>query len=220
MSEILVVFEKEWISEVRSKHGLFTSSLFGLLAVVAISIASYGKIPSPTLAAGMMNVCLLFSSIMIVPIIFLIEQDQQTFQLLQMLSRPTIIFFGKVIYSIVMTLISVLLLSFLFSILTQMTVPHFGLFLMTLLAESIILSVAISLCSALSFQASNRLGLTSVLALALLLPQVFLCVSALRVALGEGSLESGIQSLIGLFGFTLALFGLSPLWIEALWKAE
>lgn len=220
MSEILVVFEKEWISEIRSKHGLFTSSLFGLLAVVAISIASYGRIPSPTLAAGMINVCLLFSSIMIIPRIFLIEEDQQTFQLLQMLSRPIVIFFGKVIYSIAMTLMSVLLLTLLFSVLTQISVHHFGLFLMTLLVESITLSIAISLCSALSFQAYNRLGLTSVLALALLLPQVFLCVSALRVSLGEGSLASGVQSLIGLGGFALTLFGLSPVFIEALWKID
>ncbi|MBX7132177.1 MAG: heme exporter protein CcmB [Fimbriimonadaceae bacterium] len=220
MSEIWTVFVKEWRGEMRSRHGLFTAGLFSLLAVVAMGFASYGIKPSGGLAAGMLCVTLLFAAITALPRTFLVEDEQGTFDLLRLIAEPSIVFAGKALYNAVQMLATGVLLAVLFVNMTGIEIAHGGLFALGIAAESLALAGAVSVCGSLVIGASNRWVLAGVVALPLLLPQVFLGVGCMRVALGEGLAPGGWQSAFGLIGFAIAALAGGPLIAAAVWKHD
>lgn len=220
LGEIWAVFLKEWRSEVRSRHGLFTAGLFSLLAVVGMGFASYGQKPSPTLGAGMLCITLLFSAIIALPRTFLLEDEQGTFDLLRIISNPMNSFVGKLLYNLVQMAITALLLGVLFTQFTGLDILNMPLFILGLILEAITLAGAVSLCGALVMGANNRWVLIGVLAMPLLLPQIAMGIGALRVSLGEGTIEGGWQNAVGLFGFGVALLGAGPLLVAQVWRID
>jgi heme exporter protein B len=220
MAEIWTVFMKEWRGEMRSRHGLFTAGLFSLLAVIAMGFASYGTKPSGGLAAGMLCVTLLFAAVTALPRTFLVEDEQGTFDLLRMIAEPSVVFAGKALYNAIQMLATGALLGILFFVLTGVQVVHLPLLAFSLLAESVALAAAVSLCGILVIGASNRWVLAGAVALPLLLPQVFLGVGAMRAALGEGTIGGGWQNAAGLAGFAIAAIAGGPLIAGAVWKNE
>ncbi|HRI44720.1 MAG TPA: heme exporter protein CcmB [Fimbriimonadaceae bacterium] len=220
MKEVAAVFQKEWRAEVRSRHGLFTAGLFSVLAVVAMSFAGYGLRPSGSLAAGMLCVTLLFSAILALPRTFLIEDEQGTFDLLRLIGEPGPVFVGKTLYNIVQMLVTGALLGTVFLALSGVEVRSGPLLVAGLGLQCVALAAAVSLCGALVIGASNRWVLAGAVAMPLLLPQVFLGVGALRVALGEGMSAGGWQSVAGLAGFAVAALASGPLIASAVWREE
>ncbi len=218
--ESIAVFRKEWLSEMRSRHGLFTSFLFSLLSVVAMSLASFGQKPAPNLAAGMLCVTLLFSAVVSLPRSFLVEDEQGTFDLLRLAAEPTAAYAGKLIYNVVQSLLAVFVLTFLFVILTRVSVPDPFMLTVGVLFTAFALAGGVSLCGALVMGAMNRWLLGSAVALPVLMPQVFLGMGALRSALGGGTAPEGWQCVLGLLGWSVTLIASGPLLAAAAWKTD
>jgi ABC-type transport system involved in cytochrome c biogenesis permease component len=218
MNEFLAVLAKEWRSEARTRHGLFTAGLFSLLAVVAMGFASQGDRPGPTLAAGMLTVTLMFAAVSTLPRAFLAEEEQGTLTLLRLLASPAPAFLGKAVYNLIQLLATALAVAVLFGVLTGVELRHPGLFVLGLAAQCTGLAGTVSLCGLLVTGASNRWVLAVAVAMPLLLPQTALGIGALRVAYGEGTLAGGWQTLLGLAGFGLASFASAPALAAALWR--
>lgn len=219
-AEARAVFGKEWRSEVRMRHGLFTAGLFSLLAVAATSFASHEQKPGGTLAAGIFCVTLLFAAVSSLPRTFLLEDEQGTFELLRLLCRPASAFVGKTAYNLLQTIATSGLLAVLYTTLTGVEVANLPLLVAGLAVECVALAAAVSICGTLVMGASNRWLLASAVALPLLLPQMALAVGALRGAFGEGFVGPAWQNVLGLAGFAVALLALGPVLAEAVWKRD
>lgn len=220
LSKVSAVFWKEWRVEARARHGLFTSGLFGLLAVVAASVASYGQRPTPDLAAGTLAVTLVFAAVVALPRTFLAEDEQGTFDLLRLVADPSAAFLGKALYSVAQTLAVGVVLAALYVGLTDVEVVRPSLFFGGLLVSSAGVAAGVAACGALAVGASNRWVLASALAMPLLLPQVFMTVGALRAGLGSGSPTAGAQSLVGLAGWAVCLLAGAPVLVGMSWALE
>jgi len=219
-SEALAVFHKEWLTEMRSRHGLFTTFLFSLLAVVAMAFASFGLVPVPSLAAGMLCVTLLFSSVIALPRTFLAEDEQGTFDLLRLSAEPTALYFGKYLYNVAQSVISAAVLALLFTGMTSSRVEQPVMFTLGVLFTALALAGGVSVCGALVMGAANRWILSAAVSLPILLPQVFLAVEALRVAMGEGTADHGWSAVFGLFGWALVLASSGPYLAALAWKTD
>jgi hypothetical protein len=68
--------------------------------------------------------------------------------------------------------------------------------------------------------AANRWLLAGVVALPMLVPVVFLGVSALRAGLGAGLEAAGVQSLTALGGYALVAFAAGPRLIASVWRND
>lgn len=218
--EALAVFNKEWLTEMRSRHGLFTSFLFSLLAVFAMSLASFSSKPDASTAAGMLAVTLVFSSIVSIPRTFLIEDEQGTFDILRLAADPSAVFAGKALYNALVSLLTAVVLSVLFVNLTSAKVADPAMFGASVVLGSIALAYGVSICGALVMGANNRWLLGASVALPILLPQIFLGMGAMRVALGAGGSAGGWQCVTGLGGFALALAAGGPLLAYAAWNTN
>lgn len=219
-AEAVASFQKEWLCEMRSRHGLFTSFLFSLLAVVAMGLACFGRNPDPSIAAGMVCVTLLFSSVVALPRTFLVEDEQGTFDLVRMAAEPTALYVGKLAYNTAQSLFSTLVLSTMFVALSGVKVVDGVLLALGCVLTALSLAGGVSACGALVIGASNRWLLGTASSLPILLPQIFLGMGVLRAAFGVGSASGGWLCVVGLAGWSLALYSAGPLIAAAAWNTD
>lgn len=218
--QVRAIVGKELRTELRSKHGLFTAGLFGVLTVVTIVLSSVAEKPTPSLAAAMLVVALVFSSVVTLPRTMIAEDEQGTFALLQLLAEPSAAYFGKLLANTMQMLVSCALLVFLYVAMADIAVERPLFFVLGLFLLSLALSGGTTFCAALALGAANRWLLAGVLAVPLLVPVVFLGVVDVRCGLGAGFVESGTEALVALGGYCLVVFSSGPRLVAAVWRNE
>jgi len=208
---------KEWRTEIRSRHGVMTAGLFSLLTVVTMALAGSTSLPAPGLAAGIVCTALLFASIISVPRTFIVEDEQGTIDLLNLLCHPSAAYFGKMVVGLVPTLLSGLMMTTVYVAMAGIPVERPVILALGAFLTCTSLATAISLCGALVVGATNKWVLAGVASMPLLVPTIFLSVGALRVAFGEGSIGSAYQCLVGLLGLTVCWGALGPVLTAVVW---
>ncbi|MEO7453856.1 MAG: heme exporter protein CcmB [Fimbriimonadales bacterium] len=215
--EASAVLRKEIASELRGKHGLVTSLLFAVMTVSALGIAAAKSPPTPTLAAGMLWVALLFAAVVGVARTFLIEEEQGTGDLLRLWANPSPVFWGKTFYNLALIALVAIVVMPLFALFVGVQVVDFGMLFAGLGAGCAALGVAIGFCGSLVSRSKSQAALAGVISIPVLLPVVLLGVGALRVAFGDPS-SLGWTSILGLAGLATAFAAAGPHLYAAVWK--
>ena len=217
VNETVAVFRKEVLSELRGKHGLFTSLLFAVMTVSALGMSVARSAPPPTVAAGMFWVALLFAAIVGVSRTFIIEEEQGTGDLLRLWALPSPVFWGKTIYNLLLILIVAAIVMPLFILFLGVATADWLLLICGIVSGGFALAFAIGLCGALVSRSNSRAALAGVISIPVLLPVVLLGVGALRIAFGDPG-SSGWTSVLGLFGLSTAFGAVGPILYSAVWK--
>jgi heme exporter protein B len=215
-SEIVAVFRKEVQSELRSKTGLVTSGLFGVVSVVAIALATKDAKITPMTGAGLFWITLLFSSMISLPRAFTIEEELGTGDLLRLMARAHSVFWGKVLFNLMLVAVTAAVLGTLFLLLAQVKIAEVSTFVVALLGSCLALGGGVTLSGALVAQAANRNALAAAIALPLLLPLTVIGVAALRVAFGDKG--EGTMASVGLLCYGVASVAIGPYLFAAVWK--
>lgn len=208
---------KEARCELRSKHGVYSSFLFGLMAVVAATAATFDQKLNPSLAAGFLCLTLIFAAVVSVPRAFLVEEDQRTFDLARLAEEPSVVYTGKTVYCFVTSALTGPILALIYAVLTHVEVFRWDVLLLGSLVFSGGLSLCLSFCSALVVGAENRYVLAGVVALPLLLPFVFSGVGGLQFAFGEGAWGASLQNFAVMVGYGVGVGGLGPVLVGEVW---
>lgn len=216
--EIGAVIRKEAVSETRQKSGLLTAGLFAIVAVVAVAFASVGQTLTSGFASGLIWVTLLFCSVVAIPRIFLLEEEQGTGDLLRLSARPHSVFWGKSLFALFQLIIGGVIISVLFFGLTGVPLHGFGAYVLGMLGGCSALAGATSLCGALVAQASNRAVLSGAISLTLVLPLIALGVVATRTALEPQGARGGFEAILGLWGYAVATWAIGPHLFAAVWR--
>lgn len=218
--QAMAVVAKELKTEMRSKHGLFTAGLFGFLTVATMVFSTFAEGPTPTIAAAMLVVALLFAAVTTMPRTMLVEDEQGTFELLQLLSEPSAAYFGKAVYNAMQMLVASLVLGGVFVAMANIDVVRPFPFVAGLVLLSLAMAGGVSLCGGLVLGAANRWVLVGALSLPLLMPVVFLGVVAIRSGLGAGFEGTGTESLMALGGYALVTLAAGPGLVAAVWRND
>jgi heme exporter protein B len=216
--EIGAVFRKEARSEARSRSGLLTAGLFGVVSVVAIAFAAVGQRLSPGLAGGLIWATLLFVSVLSIPRVFFLEEEQGSGDLLRLYARPHSVFWGKGLFALAQLWIAGALVGGLFLVLTGTPLPSPGLFALGLAGGCAALAGTVTFAGALAAQAANRALLAGSVSLVLLLPLIALGVLATRAALTPEGARGGAEAILGLWSYAAATWALCPHVFAAIWK--
>ncbi len=218
-AEIAAVFGKELRSELRSRSGLTTAGLFGIVTVFTIAFASMNTKLDGNIAAGLLWVAVLFSSIVSLPRTFVTEEEQGTGDLLRQWARPHAVYWGKALFNLAQLGAMSLILSFLYLGFTGLDLKIAWLYWLTLFAGCAALAGAVTLTGAIVARAANRSSLAGAIAVPILLPIMAAGVAGMRAAFGSGFAESGAMSALGLVGYAVATFAIGPWLFAAIWKS-
>jgi heme exporter protein B len=216
--EISAIYRKELQTELRTRSGILTTGMFSLVSVVAISFAALQERLSPSVAASLLWVTLLFSSVISLPRAFIAEEEGGTSNLLRLMARPHAIYWGKALFNLLQMSLTALAITLLFALLANLQLGHWEVYFLALAGGCTSLSGAVTLCGALVAQASNRSALAAAIGVPLLLPLVILGVGAMRICFGAGGYDAGLTSALGLVVYSLAIFAAGPWLFAAVWK--
>lgn len=201
------VFRKDVRLELRSRYAVNTLLMFVLAALLLVTFAVGQEPVSERVQSALLWIVILFSAAIGLDRAFVGEEERGTVLLLQMNTRPSMVYAGKLLFNIVLVLgLNVVALG-VFLVLLGVSVQAPGLLLTTLVLGALGLSGATTLLAAIIARTARRGPLLPVLLLPLLTPLLLSVVSATRKAiLGAGwtAAQSELLTLIGFAGVTIS----------------
>ncbi|PKL84637.1 MAG: ABC transporter permease [Ignavibacteriae bacterium HGW-Ignavibacteriae-1] len=180
---ISAVLVKELKSEFRTRYAISAVLLFVLTTITMIMFATAGETITPMIAAGILWVIMFFASMTGLSKVFVSEEERGTYILLQLSSTPYAIYFGKLLFNILLSAslnFFAVLLFFLF--LGDIEVKNLTLFTATIVVGSIAVASATTIISALIAKANSKNALFPVLSFPILLPIIILGVGLTKMS--------------------------------------
>lgn len=216
--EIGAVIRKELMTELRNKSATVTALMLSVTTVFTLAFAFFGRQMTGDGAAGMLWAALLFAGVGTLTRAFVAEDEQGTGDLLRMWARPHAVYWGKAIFAFAQMVLTGLLVTLLFVVLTGVAIKAPAMLLTSIVGGAAALAATVTLVSALISRGSNRGTLAGVVALPLLLPLVALGVTAGRSAFDGISPSMGWSGTAGVWLYTLLVFATAPYQFAAIWR--
>lgn len=200
------VFRKDVRLELRSRYAVNTLLMFVLAALLLVAFAIGREAISERVQAALLWIIILFSAAIGLGRSFISEEERGTILLLQLNTRPSMVYAGKLLFNILLILGLNAVALGVFIVLLDVPVVHFGVLLTTLVLGALGLAGATTLLAAIIARTARRGPLLPVLLLPLLAPLLLSVVSATRKAIlgaGWAAVESEMLTLVGFAGVTI-----------------
>jgi heme exporter protein B len=213
------VFRKDVRIELRSRYAVNALLMF-VLASLLLMLFAIGTEPiSERVQAALLWIVLLFAASIGLGRSFIAEEDGNTTLLLQLNTRPSMVFAGKLLFNLMLVAGLTVVGTAVFLVLLGGSVGTPSLLAITLLLGAAGLSGATTLLAALIARAARQGPLLPVLLLPLLVPLLVSVVGATRKAmlgLPWLSAQDELLTLVGFAGATItaALLLFDYVWVE------
>lgn len=173
LKEIYAILYKEILSEFRTRFSISTILLFILTTITMISLALVSERMGVELSSGLIWIVIFFASMIGLSKSFVSEEERGTALFLQIFSSATAIYFGKLIFNVLLSLfINFFSLGLFFIFSNAAAVKSPGLMLLVISISSIAVASSTTVISAIISKASSKHALFPVLSFPILLPIV------------------------------------------------
>jgi len=219
LNRVFGVFFKEIRSEFKTKSSLAAVVLFIVTTITIVGISAGNEQINEQLSAGILWIVMFFSAMTGLSRIFITEEERSTTLLLQITSPSYAVYFGKLLYNIILSIAinAFTILLFLF-FLPQVAVHSLLIFIITILLSSIGLAAATTIISALISKAGTKSALFPVLAFPVLLPLIILGLGLTVSAIEGTDFSSSINSFNMLIAYSGIVITLSFLLFDFVWR--
>ncbi len=187
INQIYAVFIKEIKSEFRTRYAISAVLLFILTTVTMIVFATAGEEITSDMAGGILWVIMFFGAMTGLSKSFVSEEERGTGFLLQISANPLSVYFGKLLFNIVLCLSLNLFSVFLFFIFNNsVEIVKVYEFILVIILGSIGLAGATTIISALIAKANTKNALFPVLSFPVILPLIVLGINITKYTFDSG----------------------------------
>ena len=219
MKSIIAILLKEIKSEFRTRYAISTVLLFVLTTVTMIVFATAGEQLNNQVISGIFWIIMFFGAMTGLSKSFVSEEERGTYLLLQLNSKPTAVYFGKLIFNMILSIslnvIAVLLVLTFFS---QLQIKNVGLFLLIMFLGSIAIAAATTIISALIAKANSKNALFPVLSFPILLPIIIIGIQVTAGSFDGVSFSKSQNDLQLIFAYTGIMTVSSYFLFDIVWK--
>ena len=213
------VFEKDFKLELRSRYAINTLLMFVLSSMPLLLFALGQENIGVREQSALLWILILFAGAIGLGRSFISEEERGTVLLLQLNTRPSMVYAGKLLFNFLLILSVNLVAVGAFILFLQLAVTNIGLLLVTLVLGATGLAGATTLLAALIARSANQGAILPVLLFPLLVPLLVSVVhatqSALIERLGWNDALNDLMVLIGYAGVTITA---SVLLFDYVWK--
>lgn len=213
------IFMKDWRSEMRTRYAMSALIMFVVvtISVILFSLGSEGA--SPDVLSGMLWVVIFFAAMSGLSRTFVMEEERGTSMTLQLMAPASAVYFGKLLFNLVLGLG----LSLLTVVLYLMLIEGFGIaspsiFIAATVLGSIGLSSASTIIAAIIARANTKGTLYPVLSFPILLPLLLTVINATRLAVEGAPLVEAAGEFQILISYIVVVTTVSYLLFEFIWK--
>ena len=212
------VFQKDVRTELRQRVALNMLGLFVLTTLALVLFAVGQETLTPAVESALLWIVILFSASIGLGRAFVSEAEAGTLLLLQLHVRGSMVFAGKLLFTLLLVfgLNAVAVLLFVFMLNVSVQSP--GLLLGVLVLGALGLSGATTLLGALIARARQRGPLLPVLLLPVLMPLLLSVVEATRIALTGGTWQAAQDEVLTLVGFAGTTITAAVLLFDYVWQ--
>jgi len=220
LSSTYALIRKDIQSELRTRYALNALLMFVVTTVATILFALRSDQPTATVLAGMYWVVIFFTAMSGLSRIFVSEEERGTTMTLQLVASPSVVYFGKLLFNVVLTLSLTLAVTLLYTIVfsTSFTIQTPSIFAVTVLLGSLGFASAATIIAAIVAKANTRGTLYPVLSFPVLIVLLMTVMSATAKALDGEEFGAAMGDFQILLGYILAITGGSYLLFDYVWK--
>ena len=217
------VFLKDLKLELRSRYAINMLLMFVLAAILVVLFAVGREDISTKVQAGLLWIVILFSAAVGLGRAFIAEEERGTVLLLQLNTRGSMVYAGKLVFNFLLVLGVNLVSLGVFLVLLSVEVALPGLLLLTLVLGALGLAGATTLLAAIIARTASRGPLLPVLLFPLLMPLLLSVVNATNNSFagsipGPDGWTASLNALLALFGFAGVVITASVLLFDYVWN--
>lgn len=212
------IFRKDLRIELRTRYALNSLLLFVMGSLLLVLFAVGPQPLTARVQSALLWIVMLFAASIGLGRSFVAEQEQGTVLLLQLNTRPSMVFAGKLLFNLLTVGLLTGLATGAFLFLLNVEVPAPGLLGLTLATGAVGLASATTLLAALVARAARKGPLLPVLLLPLLTPLLVAGTSATRKALAGLPWVQAQDELVTLIGFAGATISAAVVLFDFVWQ--
>ena len=219
LQSIWAVFLKDVRSEVKTRYALNAVMMFALTAVAVIAFSSAGEKISNGIAASMLWIVLFFSAMTGLQKSFVSEEERGTSLLLSLHAPSMAIYFGKLLFNIVLTLLLYGLATIAFFVfVNDVEIRSPFLFWISFLLGSLATASATTIIAAIIAKANTKAALFPVLSFPALLPLILSGVETTYQALSGVAFAEARNNFQIVGAYTIVVIAVSFMLFDFVWK--
>ncbi|MBI2619963.1 MAG: heme exporter protein CcmB [Ignavibacteriales bacterium] len=219
LSSTYAVVVKDVQSELRTRYALNALVMFVVTTVSIILFALRGDQPSNTVLAGMFWVVVFFTSMSGLSRAFVSEEERGTSLTLQLIASPSVIYFGKLLFNVFLTLTLVFGVTIVYTVVFPgFTIQSLDIFLATVFLGSLGLASAATIIAAIIAKANTRGTLYPVLSFPILIVLLMTVMSATVKSLDGEPFSEAMGDVVVLISYCMVMTAGSFLLFDYVWK--
>ncbi len=213
------IFLKDLHSELRTRYAINSLAMFIIVALSIILFAVGQEKVSESLTGGLFWVVIFFTAMSGLSRAFVSEEERGTSLTLQLLSAPSTVFSGKLIFNIALVFCMNTIIALLYAALFEtFVIQNFLLFLISFVLGNFGLAISSTIIAAIIAKAGAKGTLYPVLSFPILLPLILTSVQLTLFALDGTSIEKAKYELAIVVSYDVIMLTVSYLLFDFIWK--
>lgn len=217
-AKVLAVARKDITAEFRTRYAVNSILMFALVTLTVISMALGLITPDSDLMAALFWVILFFAAMSGLAQVFIREEDAGTALILKLSTEGLVIFFGKLIFNLLLLAVLSVIIVPLFIILLKVSPQNWPVFLIGLALGDIGLAGATTIIAAIVAKATVKGALFTVLSFPILLPLLMASIEITKVAFGGGGFGDISAALQLLVAYDVVMVTISVMLFDFVWR--
>jgi heme exporter protein B len=215
----LAVLSKELLSEFRTRYAISAILLFVLTTITMIVFATSGDILSPEVAAGILWIVMFFGAMTGLSKSFVSEEERGTSLYLKLVVGSSAIFFGKLMFNIILSIaLNVVAVFLFFMFIGNINLTGPGIFIASILMGSIAIAASTTIISALIAKANSKNALFPVLSFPIILPVIILGIQTTIQSFTGANFEEARNDFQMLFAYSGLMVVASYFLFDFVWQ--
>ena len=216
---IYAVFRKDWQSELRTRYAVNALAMFILVTISVILFSIGQEEVSEHLTGGLFWVVIFFSAMSGLSRAFVSEEERGTTLTLQLIASPSTIYFGKLLFNLVLVFIMNIAIVILYYILFEsFVILNFSLFLISLISGSIGIAVSSTIIAAIISKANTKGTLYPVLSFPILLPLILTLMELTKFSMDGSLISESFAELAVLICYDVIMLTAGYMLFDFIWK--
>lgn len=218
VGKILAVTRKDIIFEFRTRFAVNSIVMFALVTLTVISFSLGVLEVSKEILAALFWIILFFAAMSGLAQVFIKEEESGTAMILKLAASGTVIFFGKLLFNLLLLLFLSLLIVPLYIVFLNVNPASWAIFLAGLLLGILGLSGATTIIAAVVAKASTKGALFTVLSFPILMPLLVAVIEITKVAFLGGTFADVSAPLQLLIAYDVVMMTLSVMLFDFVWR--
>lgn len=216
---IIAVFKKDWQSELRTRYAINALAMFILVTISVILFSIGQEKVSEHLTGGLFWVVIFFSAMSGLSRAFVSEEERGTTLTLQLIAAPSTIYFGKLIFNLILVFIMNIAIVILYYLLFEsFIVLNFSLFMLSLFFGSMGIAISSTLIAAIISKANTKGTLYPVLSFPILLPLILTLMELTKFAMDGDLIADSTVELAVLVCYDVIMVTAGYMLFDFIWK--